>query len=257
MPLNVENSFDLVDLSINTFRLNCIPVVALDTKMIDPIIYDGTRGVHNVHVPFGWSVCSLKSVQLSTPEAEENVYLSRTEDGMTMIFSELSEPVTASGVAWAIPDAKILAGPEYKCAQYPVYGKLQHNCSDVIPPPKQDAINLWANQISSAYASSGHITQRFLAYAPTLTTKKIARIINGISYIHEVAHPVFTKLGWINGSMVTLQTNHQNIEAILICRILLCALRHKAAINTLVGLRIIDESGYELISWAPDMSESI
>jgi|GEM_PF-2481793 len=244
LPVNAEYEHELVQLKYDTIKVNCAPAVALCSQMIDPIEYNGTKSVYELSIQSQWQICSIREMYFSDPALE--VEFVSTPNGIkAMIHGNVHGNIC--GTVWAIPPNTPHSAQVCESQQSQALAKLLYTCSDVYTVPDHSIRGLWALHVSNANASCKEYIVKFLQYAEKLCSKKLIKAIRAMSFVSEESCPVFTKCGWVNGSVVVLKIT--DITAMLVARVLLVALRHKIPINTTVSMRVLDANNQEIIYW--------
>jgi hypothetical protein len=108
-------------------------------------------------------------------------------------------------------------------------------------------ISAYAIDIGGYGAAAQRLLQHIIDTCSAITTNWVVGYIKSIKCIDQEFTPFLTDRGWCNGVTVTISV--PTVETVLVARILLCIMRHRAPINTAIGLRVVDEDGTEIVHW--------
>lgn len=158
-------------------------------------------------------------------------------------------PGTIYGELWVVPQTRFYSGTQLECTGNSIKAKSLVGCCGVYEPTTEFAAEVWAAHITSVGNASGELVKQILKSVSYITNNHIVSLLTEFKYLEQKFVSVHCGNGWAYGVEVTLQADDFRRELVFVGRVLLHVLREKAVLNQIVGLRILDRAGHELMFW--------
>ena len=114
-------------------------------------------------------------------------------------------------------------------------------------------LSAYAIDVGILNAHGGELLRCIIDNCAVIANNWVSAGIKSLKFIKEEFTPFLTNIGWCNGLTITVST--PSAEFIMVTRVLLCILRHRAPINTAIGMIVLDEDGRVLVAWKPTIPD--
>jgi hypothetical protein len=242
---------------IDTVRCytNCMVGSMVEKRVMDPMRHNGITSSY----PVLWSgndhLCGVANIKAD----EQPLSGFRTYEIAGHHHIHLpphTPPSTIYGELWVVPKHKLHIDVRLECPERQVIATTLASAHGIYRPSKDFVAEVWASYITSDGNPGGDLIQHILKTVPHITNNRIAGLISKLKYSEQQFVAVSYDHGWAWGTYVTLCTDQFTPELGLIGYILLEVLRAKARINYVVGLKILNLSGQQMVAWPPEITHT-